>query len=190
MPYATINLGDKIEVVLLGQVSEIANQICDGVLFNGVAALLKNRERLSGRGNVFGFIDHVSLDCTIRLGDVFANSIFSGKTTARVAQNRIGWGSCTALSANDAEQPVDQKKDGDKPETGKSEVWKLACDRGTEEKHRKIRAAGNNHSQERVIFHDGLPSWRRCCSKFNLAKSHNPLAGYGANRGGNFGQGG
>jgi hypothetical protein len=24
----------------------------------------------------------------------------------------------------------------------------------------------------------------------NLAKSHNPLAGYGANRGGDFGQGG
>jgi hypothetical protein len=65
VPYATINLGDKIEVVLLSQVSEIANQICDGVLFNGVAALLKNREQLSGRGNVFGFIDHVSLDCAI-----------------------------------------------------------------------------------------------------------------------------
>jgi hypothetical protein len=29
-------------------VSEIADQVCDGVLFNGAAAPLKNRERLGG----------------------------------------------------------------------------------------------------------------------------------------------
>jgi hypothetical protein len=34
------NLGDKIEVALLSHVSEIADQVCDGVLFNGAAALL------------------------------------------------------------------------------------------------------------------------------------------------------
>jgi hypothetical protein len=45
----TPNLGDKIKVALLGQVSKIANQVRDGVLFNGAAALLKNRERLDAR---------------------------------------------------------------------------------------------------------------------------------------------
>ncbi len=68
----------------------------------------------------------------------------------------LGWGSCPRLSAKDVEQPIDQKKNGDKPESGESEVWKLACDRGTEEKHRKIRATSNHHSQERVIFHHAL----------------------------------
>ena len=58
----TPNLGDKIEVALLGQVSEITDQVRDGVLFNGAAAPLKNRERLGGGGNVFGFIDHASLE--------------------------------------------------------------------------------------------------------------------------------
>jgi hypothetical protein len=46
-------------------VSKIADQVCDGVLLDGAAAPLKNRERLSGRCNVFGFIDHASLDYTI-----------------------------------------------------------------------------------------------------------------------------
>jgi hypothetical protein len=59
------NLGDKIEVAFFGQVSKIADQVCDGVLFNGAAAPLKNRERLGGRCNVCGFIDHASLDYTI-----------------------------------------------------------------------------------------------------------------------------
>jgi hypothetical protein len=61
----TPNLADKIEVALLSQVSKIADQVCDGVLFNGAAAPLKNRERLSGRCNVFGFIDHAFLDYII-----------------------------------------------------------------------------------------------------------------------------
>jgi hypothetical protein len=59
------NLGDKIEVALLSQVSKIEDQVCDGVLFDGAAAPLKNRERLGGSGNVFGFIDHASFDYTI-----------------------------------------------------------------------------------------------------------------------------
>ena len=61
----TPNLGDKIEIALLGQVSKITDQVCDGVLFNGAAAPLKNRERLGGRCNVFGFIDHAPPDYTI-----------------------------------------------------------------------------------------------------------------------------
>ena len=61
----TPNLGDKIEVAFLGQMSEITDQVCDGVLFNGAAAPLKNRERLGGGGNVYGFIDHALLDFAI-----------------------------------------------------------------------------------------------------------------------------
>ena len=65
VPNASPNLADKIEVALLSQVSKIADQVCDGVLLDGAAAPLKNRERLSGRCNVLGFIDHASLDYTI-----------------------------------------------------------------------------------------------------------------------------
>ncbi len=68
----------------------------------------------------------------------------------------LGWGSCPRLSAKYAHQPIDHQKDGDKPESGKSEVWKLACDGGTKEKHRKIRETSNHHSQERVMFQGSL----------------------------------
>jgi hypothetical protein len=46
------------------------------VLFNGAAALLKNRERLRGGGDVFGFVDHAPLDYTIAYATGVANSIF------------------------------------------------------------------------------------------------------------------
>jgi hypothetical protein len=59
------NLGDKIEVTLLGQMSKIADQVGDGVFLHGAAALLKNRERLGGGGNVFAFIDHAPLGYAI-----------------------------------------------------------------------------------------------------------------------------
>jgi hypothetical protein len=68
----------------------------------------------------------------------------------------LDWGSCPRLSAKYAHQPIDHQKDGDKPESAKREVWKLACDGRTEEKQRKIRATSNHHSQERVMFHGSL----------------------------------
>jgi hypothetical protein len=58
------NLAEEIAVALISQLSEISDQVCDGVLFNGAAAPLKNRERLGGRCNVFGFIDDAPLDYT------------------------------------------------------------------------------------------------------------------------------
>jgi hypothetical protein len=58
MPNTTLNLADKIDVALLSQVSEIANEVRKGVFVNGAAALLKNGKRLGGRGDVFGFVEH------------------------------------------------------------------------------------------------------------------------------------
>jgi len=52
------DLTDKIEAALLSQVSEIADQICDGMLVTSAAVLLKNHDGLGGPGNVVGFISH------------------------------------------------------------------------------------------------------------------------------------
>ncbi len=60
VPNTPPNFAEKIDAALFPQVSEIADQVCEGVFVNGAAALLKNRERLGGRGDVFGFIDHAS----------------------------------------------------------------------------------------------------------------------------------
>ena len=65
MPNTSLNLAEKVEAALFSQVSEVAYQICDGVLFIRAAAPLKNRERFCSRSNVFGFIDHSSLDPAI-----------------------------------------------------------------------------------------------------------------------------
>jgi hypothetical protein len=89
----TPNLGDKIEVALLGQVSEIADQVCDGVLFNGAAALLKNRERLGG-GNVFGFIDHALLDHTIAYATGVLIQFFWQDDGSRGAKQKSGCNTC------------------------------------------------------------------------------------------------
>jgi hypothetical protein len=58
MPDATLHLAKKIETALFGQMSEIADQVCDGMLVTGAAVLLKNRDGLGGPGNVFDFICH------------------------------------------------------------------------------------------------------------------------------------
>ena len=65
VPNTPPNFGEKIDVALFRQVSEIADQVCEGVFVNGAAAPLKNRERLGGRGDVFGFIDHAPPDYII-----------------------------------------------------------------------------------------------------------------------------
>ena len=88
VPNTTPNLGDKIQVAFLGQVSEITNQVRDGVLFNGAAALLKNRERLGGGDNVFGFIDHVPLDYTIAKATGVLTQFFWQDDGARGAKTK------------------------------------------------------------------------------------------------------
>src|SRR5665811_191457 len=58
MPNPSPDLTDKVETALLSQVSEIADQVCDGMLVTGAAVLLKNRDGLRGPRNVVGFIGH------------------------------------------------------------------------------------------------------------------------------------
>ena len=52
VPNAPPDLAEKVETALLGQVSEIADQVCDGMLVTGVAVALKYRDGLGGPGNV------------------------------------------------------------------------------------------------------------------------------------------
>jgi len=93
----TPNLGDKIEVAFLGQVSKIADQVCDGVLFNGAAALLKDRECLGGRGNVFGFIDHAPLDYAIAYATCSLIRFFWQDDGLRGAKQKSGCNTCIRL---------------------------------------------------------------------------------------------
>jgi hypothetical protein len=58
MPNPSPDLTDKVEATLLSQVSEIADQVCDGMLVTSAAVLLKNRDGLGGPRNVVGFIRH------------------------------------------------------------------------------------------------------------------------------------
>src|ERR1035437_1404785 len=58
MPNPSPDLTDKFETALLSQVSEIADQVCDGMLVTGAAVPLKNRDGLRGPRNVVGFIGH------------------------------------------------------------------------------------------------------------------------------------
>src|SRR5665647_1726546 len=46
MPNPSPDLTDKVETALLSQVSEIADQVCDGMLVTGAAVPLKNRDSL------------------------------------------------------------------------------------------------------------------------------------------------
>jgi hypothetical protein len=71
MPNPSPNLTDKVKATLLSQVSEIANQVCDGMLVAGAAVPLKNRDGLGGPGNVVGFIGHaLSSDSATKRGRV------------------------------------------------------------------------------------------------------------------------
>ena len=50
----------KSRPALLGQVSEVADQVSNGVLVTSAAAPLKNSDRLGSPGDVVGFIGHSS----------------------------------------------------------------------------------------------------------------------------------
>src|SRR5450759_2969419 len=58
MPNPSPDLTDKVEPALLGQMSEIADEVCDGMLVTGAAVPLKNRDGLGSPSNVVGFISH------------------------------------------------------------------------------------------------------------------------------------
>jgi hypothetical protein len=58
VPNPSPDLTDKVKAALLSQVSEIANQVCDGMLVAGAAVPLISRDGVGGPGNVVGFIGH------------------------------------------------------------------------------------------------------------------------------------
>jgi hypothetical protein len=60
MPNATPDVAEKVEAALLGQVSEIADQVCDRMLVTRAAVPLKNRDGLGGPGDVVSFMGHLS----------------------------------------------------------------------------------------------------------------------------------
>jgi hypothetical protein len=53
MPNSSPDLTDKVEAALLSQMSEIADQACDGILLGGAAVLLESWDGLGGLGSVF-----------------------------------------------------------------------------------------------------------------------------------------
>jgi hypothetical protein len=58
MPNPSPDFTDKVEATLLSQVSEIADQVCDGMLVTSAAVPLKYRDGLGGPRDVVGFIRH------------------------------------------------------------------------------------------------------------------------------------
>ena len=54
MPNPSPDLTDKVEPALLGQMSEIADEVCDGMLVTGAAVPLKNSDGLGSPSNVVG----------------------------------------------------------------------------------------------------------------------------------------
>ena len=58
VPNASLYLIEEVEAALLGQVSEVANQVCDSMLVAGATLLLENGHRVSGSGDVSGFVNH------------------------------------------------------------------------------------------------------------------------------------
>jgi hypothetical protein len=88
VPNPPPDLAEKVETALLSQVSEIADQVCDGVLVTSAAAPLENRDRLGSPGDVVGFIGHLSPrihDCsTINAGSGSRQCMLSiTRSTAR-----------------------------------------------------------------------------------------------------------
>ena len=57
---APFDLAEKIEAALLRQVSEVADQVCDGMLVTSAAVPLKNGDCLGGPRNVVDFIGYAS----------------------------------------------------------------------------------------------------------------------------------
>jgi hypothetical protein len=51
-------LVEKVEAALLGQMSEIANEVCDRMLVAGAAMCLKNCHGFCGPGYVTCLVDH------------------------------------------------------------------------------------------------------------------------------------
>ena len=66
VPNASPYLTHKIEAALVGQVSEIANQICNGMLIAHTTMLLESCNRVGGPGYVANFVDHTNKPTMMR----------------------------------------------------------------------------------------------------------------------------
>jgi hypothetical protein len=66
VPNASPYLAHKIEAALVGQVSEIANQICNGMLIARTTMLLESCNRVGGPGYVANFVDHTNKPTMMR----------------------------------------------------------------------------------------------------------------------------
>jgi hypothetical protein len=55
VPDAPLELAEKVEATILSQMTEVADQVCDGMLVSGATVLLKNRDGLGSPCNVIGF---------------------------------------------------------------------------------------------------------------------------------------
>jgi hypothetical protein len=58
VPDAPLDLADKVEATILSQMTEVADQVCDGMLVSSATVLLKNRDGLGSPCNVIGFVRH------------------------------------------------------------------------------------------------------------------------------------
>ena len=58
VPDASPYLAQEVEASLLGQVSQVADQVCDGMLVASSAVLLENFDRIGGPGDVVRVVDH------------------------------------------------------------------------------------------------------------------------------------
>jgi hypothetical protein len=54
----SLDFSQVVEAAVLGQVSEVADEVCDGMRVACAAVILVNSNGFGGRGNVAGFIDH------------------------------------------------------------------------------------------------------------------------------------
>src|SRR5664280_2140975 len=69
MPNPSPDLTDKVKAALLSQVSEIADQVCDGMIVTGAAVPRKIRDSLGSPSNVVGFIGHARPSTWLLKGD-------------------------------------------------------------------------------------------------------------------------
>jgi hypothetical protein len=59
VPDAPLDLAEKVEATILSQMTEVADQVCDGMLVSGATVLLKKRNCLGSPCNMIGFVRHV-----------------------------------------------------------------------------------------------------------------------------------
>ena len=58
VPNAALCLTDEVKAALIGQVSEVANNVCNGMFVTCAAAHLESCYRFGGPSDVVGFVDH------------------------------------------------------------------------------------------------------------------------------------